>query len=728
MANKKKHSKPPIILSAGARRSQMLQAARVTARANLADLANGDFERGIRGGLSLEQFHAFLAIEAWNGPVFLTGNAGTGKSTLIKYLVKQTMHVGFLALAAPTGTAALNIGGTTLHRLVALTVSDWPLMAKPENPRRGGYTPNTRVSLLRSLEMLIIDEISMVRADILDAVDRALRNAHNNDLPFGGIKVVMVGDPFQLSPVEGKYWAKSKYSHFRASPYFINSDVIQKLNIIDPTRLPAPGNPNSLLKISLKTIHRQADANFVKALNEVRLGNPTKESFDIVNSRYSPLAPADALVLFTKNDQVNEFNLQKLGSIAAPRRVFHGEAGGQFLNPDGEVNENELPTPLALELKVGARVMFIKNDDQSGTTDADGLQHLRWANGTIGKVVQMNEASVRVSFKDAEGKVQTLDVYKSTWLKMGYEVEEYRDQYGQIQTRIIEQVKGVFKQIPLKLAWAATVHKAQGATYDRVAVNLASGTFAAGQAYVALSRVKSLEGLYLQSLIGPHSINRIHSEVKKFMEPETFLIWDSTFNPILEKQYSASLSIANDRPKPDSKIKSAQPNSQRVNSSIPPIRQDVVAAEPTPIVLTSEVRALREILANNLGLANFRELDARGQANVSFQALVSLRPTSHRKSLTIDELKKLSPAEFEDYVQDRLDVFRKDWQFFSDQKPQVQVAKVFALLGVSATAESLYDFQLAGNDLDQKSKYFLGLLNSNNSAVLEIFFRLVGAN
>jgi ATP-dependent DNA helicase PIF1 len=169
------------------------------------------------GGSSVEQYLAFLAIEAHEGPVFLTGNAGTGKSTLIKFLVENTVHKGHLAKAAPTGTAAINVGGTTLHRLIQLTVSDWPLEAKPDNPRRGGYTPNTRLKLLQALEMLVIDEISMVRADHLDALDRALRNAKLNDEPFGGIKIVMVGDPYQLEPIQGRYWTSSvSYTHLRA--------------------------------------------------------------------------------------------------------------------------------------------------------------------------------------------------------------------------------------------------------------------------------------------------------------------------------------------------------------------------------------------------------------------------------------------------------------------------------------------------------------------------------
>jgi len=678
------------------------------------------------GGLSVEQYLAFLAIEAHEGPVFLTGNAGTGKSTLIKFLVENTVHKGHLAKAAPTGTAAINVGGTTLHRLIQLTVSDWPLEAKPDNPRRGGYTPNTRLKLLQALEMLVIDEISMVRADHLDALDRALRNAKLNDEPFGGIKIVMVGDPYQLEPIQGRYWTSSRYSHFRPSAHFPNSDVIEFLThgkTPSGRIIHAPGP--RLLKIALGTIHRQSDKEFVSTLNEFRLGTPSDASFKLLNTRVAQDVPDGVLTLFTKNAEVDALNSQKLAELPGGISRYIGEIGGAFLDQQGNPGK-DIPTQLVLDLKPGAKVMFIKNDDNPTENDENGLPILRWSNGTLGEVLHCNSETVTVKYRDANGNVKTSKIGLATWLKIGYTSEEYRDHYGIVQTRVIEEVKGIFKQIPLKLAWAATVHKAQGATYDQLAVDLGSGAFAAGQAYVAISRVKSLEGLYLKRPLTRASVISVHTEVTKFMDPETFKTWAPEFCANLQKTYSHHLvqmakKQADDEAKAKRKAEErrAQEKAAREEARLAAIKERAEKAKRLGLVVNSD-----EILSQkNFGMA-YSSLEDTLKYRTHFASRLLLAPELNADKLTPTKIGRMTAVELSNTIDARFKTFQAKYRYFNGSPPKDQAKKALEILDIDFPIENLGKLSKVPGTLESKCLHFIGLLNGSHVGAMKLIAEL----
>lgn len=454
----------------------------------------------IPGGLSPEQYWAFLRIESHQGVTFLTGSAGSGKSTLLRFLARNTSLRGSLGLAAPTGTAALNIDGYTLHSLVGLTVSDWPKLPKEGNSRLGGFNPTRRKKILKNLEFLIIDEVSMVSADTLDAVSRALRNAKNDDRPFGGIKVLLIGDPFQLEPVvKNQFWIRSGASQIYESKHFFSSHAFRGARV---------------QKLALAKNQRQLEEKFIEALNEVRVGRVSNKTIALFNSRVKRRKDDAALVLFPKNAEVDQMNYDRLRLLPGSEKSFLSERSGWFLD-----KEDNLPTELVVNLKVGARVMFIKNDDQMPAVEADPLPKLRWSNGTLGTVKKLNAGKAWVEIDD---KDVTVPVGFSTWLKIEPELVEVKDKKGEVKYVIRPGVKGTFQQIPLKLAWAATIHKAQGATYDNLHVDLSTGTFSAGQTYVALSRVRTLNGLTLGAPIGEELINPVPKSVTAFMDPQSF--------------------------------------------------------------------------------------------------------------------------------------------------------------------------------------------------------------
>ncbi len=507
-------------------RAQWVRMKRREARLSLDDISSGIFPFDRKPeNISMEQYEAFLTIEASDKPTFITGNAGTGKSTLLRFFVSNTLHKGKLVVGAPTGPAALNVGGSTLHRIVGLTVSKWPLRPKEAGSRLGGYNPTLRKTLLKNLELLVIDEVSMVRADVMDAIDRALRNAKDSDSPFGGIKVVMFGDPYQLPPVVTQTWTISDAGRDYESPFFFSAHVFSNIQTVN---------------FLLEETHRQAEPGFIRALNNIRKGDETGEDFNLLNSRVDSNAPEDALRLFSKNDAVDRHNQLKLSQLATESAVFLASRSGSFLGFEGKPRP-EGPTADVLTLKVGAKVMFIKNDDQNNAVDADGLPVLRWANGTLGTVASLSRSGeVKVTYVDSAGRARTDSIEKSTWLEQKPVVTSYKSANGDIRTQIEQEIVGSFTQVPLKLSWAATIHKAQGATYDAVSVNFGSGTFASGQAYVALSRVRTLAGLYLEKRFTPDQLVPVDSSVKEFMNPQRFRTWH-------QQQYRESIRASQEK-------------------------------------------------------------------------------------------------------------------------------------------------------------------------------------
>jgi ATP-dependent DNA helicase PIF1 len=418
--------------------------------------------------LSEEQQKLFEYIESTDAHVFVTGRAGTGKSTLLQYLIDNTDKS--VAVCAPAGVAALNVGGRTIHSLFGFPIG---LLGKTDITKH----LNRRVrEVLRALDMLVIDEVSMVNPDILDAMDTQMRAARGKrSIPFGGAQVVMFGDVYQLPPIppkgeDGAYMAENYQSN-----WFFHAKVWRDA---------------SLERYELIEIFRQKDGRFKDILNAIRDGSVTQDMLDELNKHVVREVPDDDILrLKTINESVDTHNRSKLARLTGKAHVYHAQI------PLGDASDfRQAPAEAAIELKPGAQVMFIKNDDSSPHKDDDGRAMQRWVNGTIGRVVEIkNDAHLTV---EVDGEL--LDVGRSKWEKVTYEIEEFFDDAaGKVREKLVSVPVAEYRQIPLRLAWAVTVHKSQGQTYDQVAIDFGTRVFAAGQAYVALSRVRSLAGLYL---------------------------------------------------------------------------------------------------------------------------------------------------------------------------------------------------------------------------------------
>lgn len=397
--------------------------------------------------------------------VFLTGKAGTGKTTFLRHITQTTSkrHI----VLAPTGVAAINAGGSTIHSFFHLPLCPYlpdvkELVTEYQTPERYRSLRKERVKMIRTLDLLIIDEISMVRADLLDAVDMTLRRYRRNDKPFGGVQLLMIGDTSQLSPVV-KENERPYMAQVYPSPYFFHAKSIQKL---------------AYVTIELQKVYRQKDSEFVDILNAVRENRISAEVMNALNSRVRAYEDdGDTIRLTTHNAQADSVNLQKLEMLPGEVRMFEAETEGEF-------PENSYPADSVLSLKVGAQVMFIRNDSEGG-----------YYNGKIGKVESIEDSGI-ILVSDSEGQILTVTPVE--WENIQYVLEE---QSGEIMPSVV----GKFRQIPLKIAWAITIHKSQGLTFDRVIID-AGAAFAFGQVYVALSRCRSLEGISLDSSIGYSAI------------------------------------------------------------------------------------------------------------------------------------------------------------------------------------------------------------------------------
>lgn len=402
--------------------------------------------------------------------VFLTGKAGTGKSTFLQYLTKTTKKK--YVVLAPTGIAAVNAGGQTLHSFFKLPfkpmLPDDPDVADIRRLKARMKYSKAHVKLLRSLDLIIIDEVSMVRADTIDFIDRLLRvYCGNMREPFGGKQMLLVGDVFQLEPViTGDIRDVLNY-YYRDGAFFFNARVYSDFRIVP---------------IELKKVYRQSDSAFISMLDRVRVGMPDEADIAALNGRVMQSGdPAAAenytMTLATKRDIVDHINVARLESLSTPLRKFKGLVKGDF-------PENSLPTDMELALKVGAQVVFVKNDPER-----------RWVNGTIGIVTGFGEADITVQFEDGTKHAVNEDV----WDNVRYEFNEEKKE-------VEEKVLGSFVQYPLKLAWALTIHKSQGLTFDKVVIDIGHGAFSGGQTYVALSRCRSLEGISLRATVNRRDI------------------------------------------------------------------------------------------------------------------------------------------------------------------------------------------------------------------------------
>lgn len=404
-------------------------------------------------------------VKATGRSVFLTGKAGTGKTTFLKY-VTQTTSKRFVVLA-PTGVAAINAGGSTIHSFFQLPLCPYlpdvkELVTEYQMPERYRSLRKERVKIIRTLDLLIIDEISMVRADLLDAVDMTLRRYRHSDKPFGGVQLLMIGDAQQLSPVV-KENERQYISQVYQSPYFFHSKALQKLPYVT---------------IELQKVHRQQDQEFVDILNGIRENRPSAKILQSLNSRVKAYEDCDDVIrLTTHNAQADRVNTMKLDELPGDIVTFAAEVEGEF-------PENSYPADEMLSLKKGAQVMFIRNDSEAG-----------FYNGKIGKVSEIGANGV-VSVTDSDGL--TIAVSPVEWTNSQYVLN---DESGEIEQSVV----GTFKQLPLRIAWAITIHKSQGLTFDKVIID-AGAAFAFGQVYVALSRCRTLEGISLDSPIRTSTI------------------------------------------------------------------------------------------------------------------------------------------------------------------------------------------------------------------------------
>lgn len=425
---------------------------------------------------------ALNLIQYTRQSVFLTGKAGTGKSTFLKYICQNTKkkHV----VLAPTGIAAINAGGSTLHSFFKLPF--YPLL--PDDPnlslQRGRiheffkYTKPQR-KLLEELELIIIDEISMVRADLIDAVDRILRvYSRNLREPFGGKQLLLVGDVFQLEPVV-KSDEREILNRFYPTAYFFSAKVFSQIDLVS---------------IELQKVYRQTDKVFVGVLDHIRSNTAGSADLQLLNTRYGTDIEEHEedmyITLATRRDNVDYINDRKLAELPGVPVTFHGEVTGDF-------PESSLPTSRELVLKPGAQVIFIKND----------FDH-RWVNGTIGVVSGFDEEDETLYIITDDGK--ECDVKPESWKNIRYK-------YNEKKKEIEEEVLGTFSQFPVRLAWAITIHKSQGLTFSRVVIDFTGGVFAGGQAYVALSRCTSLEGIQLKRPVNRADIF-VRPEIVHFSE------------------------------------------------------------------------------------------------------------------------------------------------------------------------------------------------------------------
>ncbi|KAB1662406.1 AAA family ATPase [Pseudoclavibacter chungangensis] len=413
--------------------------------------------------LTQEQQAVFDAIEHTRDHLFVTGRAGTGKSTLLNHLSWHTSKQ--LVISAPTGVAALNVGGQTIHSLFKLPIG---VIGSSPIEQNGDVR-----KLLNTIDTLVIDEVSMVSADLMDAIDRSLRQARGRkDEPFGGVQIVMFGDPFQLAPVPPSHGDERAYfrDHYR-SLWFFDARVWLETELRIHT---------------LREIHRQHEDEFKQILTGVRYGQVTAEMAGRLNEVGARPAPSDGTItLAARNAQVTRINAENLERLAGRSMTAKAEITGDF-------GGRNFPAEESLDLKVGAQVMFLRNDVDS-----------RWVNGSIGEVTRIDR-TVYVEVDGEEHEVEPI-----VWEKLKYS-------YSAVTKELKREVVGEFTQFPLRLAWAVTIHKSQGKTYDRAIVDLGARAFSPGQTYVALSRIRALDGLYLSRPLHPRDIF-VDEDVMRFM-------------------------------------------------------------------------------------------------------------------------------------------------------------------------------------------------------------------
>lgn len=403
--------------------------------------------------------HALDVLEKSDQSLFITGKAGTGKSTLLQ-LFRNTTHKK-VAILAPTGVAALNVQGQTIHSFFGFP----PRIITPAEASRKVLRKD-QLRLYKNLQVLIIDEISMVRADLLDGIDKFLRVNRENYRPFGGVQVVFFGDLFQLPPVVTRDPVESAYfTDYYSSPYFFSAKIFQEPDFQMDT-------------LELRKVYRQESRHFLRLLEAVRVNNVDYDDLEDLNERYLPdHSDMDGYITLTaRNATADRINQRELSQLVEEEFEFIAQVQGTF-------DPALYPTEFGLRLRKGAQVMFVRNDQEER----------RFVNGTIGKIVSINNTTIVVETEEYGGKKRRIEVPKTEW-----EIIRYKGgPTGNLETEVV----GSFTQYPLKLAWAITIHKSQGKTFDRLLLDLGGGAFEHGQLYVALSRCRTLEGIVLRQRI-----------------------------------------------------------------------------------------------------------------------------------------------------------------------------------------------------------------------------------
>lgn len=402
-----------------------------------------------------QEFSAVLdELENGDTHLFITGKAGTGKSTLLSTFRKMTQQN--VVVLAPTGVAALNVKGQTIHSFFRIP----PKLTKSEDIRvKKGMS-----KLLKAVDIIVIDEISMVRADLFDHIDYLLRFYRKNNDLFGGVRLLLFGDLYQLPPVVASNIEQAYFSSIYESPYFFSSHVFNR--------------GFQLFLIELNHVFRQKDISFINLLDRIRLNAFDEDDLNEINKRYLPSEKSDhAITLTSTNFTADKINLTQLEKINQPVKTYQA-------TQIGKIQPQNMQADIVLELKKDAQVMLIRNDTEG-----------KYVNGTLAKIMELNDQSILV--KKLEDK-EEIKVTRCEWEVIKYDT----DASGQIK----EEVIGSLKQYPVKLAWAVTIHKSQGKTFDKVIIDLGRGAFEHGQTYVALSRCKTLEGIVLSHKLRPNDI------------------------------------------------------------------------------------------------------------------------------------------------------------------------------------------------------------------------------